>query len=116
VAAANFDTHLDPAASTALTAFLVAAPAEAFIAVAAADEASLNLGEEAVLALHAIGATADPRGCFRCSHALLYNPLAGTTQEALAAGRPVSLAVGLGLTEPGLAALVDWVRVELLEE
>ena len=116
VAAANFDTHLDPAASPALAAFITAAPPDTFIAVAAADEASLNLGEEAVLALHAIGAATDPRGCFRCSHAVLYNPLDGTTQEALETVRPAGLAVGLGLTEPGLAALVDWIRVEPVEE
>ena len=116
VTAANFDTHLDPAASTALAEFIAAAPADTFIAVAAADEASLNLSQEAVLALQSIGATADLRGCFRCSHAILYNPLDGTTQERFDAVRPVGLAAGLGLTEPSLAAIIDWIRIEPVEE
>jgi len=115
VAAANFDTHLDPNASTTLAEFIAAAPAGTFIAVAAADEASLNLSQEAVLALQSIGATADLRGCFRCSHAILYNPLDGTTQEEIEAMRPVGLTIGLGLTEPGLAAIIDWIQVEPVE-
>ncbi len=116
IAAANFDTHLDPAASTALADFITAAPANAFIAVAAADEASLNLGEAAVQSLQAIGARGDLWGCFRCSHALLYNPLSGTTLEALDPLGPAGVTAGWGLTEPGLAALVDWIRVESVAE
>ncbi len=112
VAAANFDTHLDPGASTALAEFIAAAPADAFIAVAAADEASLNLGEAAVQSLHAMGARGDLRGCFRCSHALLYDPRSGNTVEELNPIGPAGVAVGWGLTEPGLTAIVDWIRVE----
>jgi hypothetical protein len=115
VAAANFDTHLDPAASTALADFITTAPPDAFIAIVAADEASANLSETAILALQSIGATGDLRGCFRCSHAVLYNPVSGSTLEAVDPLGPVGVAIGLGLTEPRVAAEVDWIRVEPVE-
>ena len=108
---ASFDTHLDPTASAALTAWLQNAPAEAIIAIAAADEASANLTAEAEQTLHAIGAGGNLRGCFRCSHALL-RPAKGATRQALAPQRPVSLTTGLPLTEPTIAAAIDWIKVE----
>ncbi len=115
---ANFDTHLDPAASKALLDFFATVPPDTLIAVAAADEASLNLSEAAVLALQSIGAAGDLRDCFRCSHALIGQPgqTAGMALEALDSLRPVGLTTGLGLTEPTVAAMVDWIRVEAIEE
>jgi hypothetical protein len=112
---ANFDTFLDPAASIALANFIAAAPPGALIAVAAADEASHQLGEAAVQALQAIGAVGDLRGCFRCSHAFI-RAGSGATFEALDPLRPVGLTTGLGLTEPGVAAVVESIRVEAVEE
>lgn len=106
---ANFDTHLDPAASTSLANFLASAPPGALIALAAADEASARLSQEAVDAFHAIGVTGDLRGCFRCSHAFIRDS-AGRTYEALDPLRPVGVTTGLGLTEPGLAAQVEWIE------
>jgi hypothetical protein len=111
---ANFDTHLDPTASADLARFIASAPPNALIAIAAADEASANLSEEAVHALQAVGAQGDLRGCFRCSHAFIRMP-AGATFETLDALRPAGVTSGLGLTEPGPAALVDWIRVEMVE-
>jgi hypothetical protein len=111
---ANFDTHLDPAASTALARFLASLPPGALIAVAAADEASANLGQEAVGALQSIGAKGDLRGCFRCSHAFIRAP-SGETFEALDALRPAGVSTGLGLTEPGIAALVEWIQIGTVE-
>ncbi len=111
---ALFDTHLDPAASSGLVNFLAAAPADAFIAVAAADEASAKLSEETVRALQGVGAKGDLRGCFRCSHAFIRLP-SGATLEALDALRPVGLTTGLGLTEPALAAQVEWIKIEPVE-
>jgi hypothetical protein len=108
--AANFDTHLDPTASAALAGFIRTASAKALIAVAAADEASNQLGEEAVAALQAIGATDDLRGCFRCSHAFIRNQ-AGHTVEILDPLRPAGVTTNLGLTEPNIAALVDWIQI-----
>lgn len=111
---ANFDTHLDPAASAALTRFLASSPPEAFIALAAADEASATLSQEAVHALQTLGAAADLRGCFRCSHAFIRTP-SGQTIEAFDALHPVGVTAGLGLTEPQAAAEVEWIRVEMVE-
>jgi hypothetical protein len=112
--AANFDTHFDPTASTALVRFLASSPPNAFIAVAAADETSANLSEEAVRALQAVGARGDLRGCFRCSHAFIHTPTR-ETYEAFDALRPVGVTSGLGLTEPTIAAQVEWVKIELIE-
>ncbi len=117
IQAAAFDTHLDPAASTALTQFIKTAPADALIAVAAADEASGNLTAEAVQALHSIGASGDLRGCFRCSHAIIGFAAAetGEAKEALDALKPVNLTTGCGLTEPTIAAVIDWIQIEASE-
>lgn len=106
---ANFDTHLDPAASTSLANFLASSPPDALIALAAADEASARLSQDAVDALHTIGVTGDLRGCFRCSHAFIRDS-AGRTYEALDPLRPVGVTTGLGLTEPGLVAQVEWIE------
>jgi len=114
VQTANFDTHLDPAASAALARLLASSPPASLIALAAADEASANLSEEAVRALQALGAAGDLRGCFRCSHAFIRTP-SGQTFEALDALRPVGVTIGLGLTEPQVAAEVEWIRIEAVE-
>ncbi len=109
--AAHFDTHLNPAASAALTAYLQNAPAQAIIAIAAADEASANLSAEAEHALQAVGASGNLRDCFRCSHAILHQPN-NATRQALDPLRPVSMSAGLGLTEPTIAAAIDWIEIE----
>ncbi|GAB4530223.1 MAG: interleukin-like EMT inducer domain-containing protein [Anaerolineae bacterium] len=114
VTAASFDTHLDPAASGALARFIAAVPQGYTVAVAAADEASMNLGEDAVVALRSIGATGDLRGRFRWSHAVIGFKGAepGSALEALDGLRPVSVALGPPVTEPGVAAAVAWIRFE----
>ena len=101
-------------ASTALARFLASLPPDALIAVAAADEASANLSQEAVGALQSIGAKGDLRGCFRCSHAFIRAP-SGETFEALDALRPAGVTTGLGLTEPGIAALIERIQIEAVE-
>jgi hypothetical protein len=117
VLTAGFDTHLDPGASTALAEFIAAVPEGHAVAVAAADEASMNLGEEAVLALRSIGASGDLRERFRWSHAIIGVKGAepGSALEALDGLRPVSVAIGPPLTEPTLAAALDWIRFESSE-
>jgi len=116
---AYFDTFQDSAASAELVAFVSAAPPSAFLAIAAADEASFNLNEEAVQTIQKItGASGDLRGCFRCSHAIISE--VGTPDsrviEALDPLRPVGITTNLGLTEPHIAVVVDWIRVEALEQ
>jgi hypothetical protein len=112
---AHFDTHLEPAAATALAEFVRHTPSETLLVLAVADEASQSLSEEAVAALHTLGASGDLRDCFRCSRALI-RQADGTLLEALDPLRPVGLTTGLGLTEPRVAAQVGWVRVEPVEE
>ncbi len=113
---ANFDTHLDPAASAALAGFLArfASSPASLIALAAADESSANLSEEAVHAMQTLGAAADLRGCFRCSHAFIRTP-SGQTFEAMDSLRSVSVTTGLGLTEPQAAAEVERITIGPIE-
>ncbi|MCL4301888.1 MAG: hypothetical protein KJ077_39700 [Anaerolineae bacterium] len=111
---ASFDTHLDPNASTGLARFLASSPPDSLIAAAAADEASAHLSEEAVHALQAVGARGDLRGCFRCNHAFIRTPQ-GETYEAFDALHPAGVTTGLGLTEPHVAAEVEWIKVEVIE-
>jgi hypothetical protein len=114
---ANFDTFLDPGASSALAAFIAALPQGHIVAVAAADEASMNLGEEGVSALRSIGAKGDLRGKYRWSHAVIGVKGAGpgSALEALDGLRPVSVAAGPALTEPGVAAALEWIRFAAAE-
>jgi hypothetical protein len=104
--AAGFDTHLDEGASQALASFLADVPPGTIVVVAAADEASRLLGQEAVDALRGIGATGDLRGKFRWGHAIIgvQGAPPGTALEALDWMRPVHLVAGEGATEPELAA------------
>ncbi len=103
---ATFDTHLDERAGQALAGFLDRVPPGYIVAVAAADEASRRLGQEAVAALQSIGATGDLRDRFRWGHAIIGVKGAppGTALEAMDWMRPVTLAVGEGCTEPQVAA------------
>ncbi|MHB0875092.1 MAG: interleukin-like EMT inducer domain-containing protein [Anaerolineae bacterium] len=102
-AAANFDTHADIGASSHMAAFIAAVPTGDVVAVAAADEASGMLGEDAVAALRTLGIAGDLRGCFRCGHAAIgvKGAAPGTAVEAWGYGVSEAMA-GRGLTEPRL--------------
>jgi hypothetical protein len=106
VQAAAFDTHEDKGANQALAAFLGNVPTGYLVAVAAADEASRLLGQEAVDALRGIGARGDLRDRFRFGHAIIgvQGASPGTALEAMDWMRPVALVVGEGATGPDLAA------------
>lgn len=110
---ASFDTHLDQDASRALTAFLNDVPAGRIVAVAAADEASRLLTQEAVVALQGIGAADDLQGKFRWGHGIIgvEGASPGTAMEALDWMGPVSLAAGEGVTEPEVAAAFATITV-----
>ncbi|MBN1994345.1 MAG: hypothetical protein JW953_16730 [Anaerolineae bacterium] len=118
IRAAHFDTHLDPAASAGLAGFIEAAPPQEMVVATAADEASASLSQEAAAALQSLGARGDLRGCFRCSHALIgqTGQTGGAAIELLDPLRPVGLTTAWGLTEPAVAAVVDWIRVEGRQE
>ncbi|HMR68408.1 MAG TPA: hypothetical protein PKE64_30725, partial [Anaerolineae bacterium] len=111
----GFDTHAEPQASADLARTLTAfANHSGLLALAVSDEASRLLGAEAVSSLHALGATGDLRGCFRCSHALMIDLTATPPHltEALDPLQPVGVTTNLGLTEPGVAALLDSITLE----
>ena len=108
---AAFDTHLEAEAAAALADFIASAPAGAILAVAAADEASASLNEQAVAALQNVGAAVDLRGCFRCSHAFIRDGN-GEVYEAVDRLGPVGLTTRWGLTEPKVAALLESLRLE----
>jgi hypothetical protein len=114
VRTASFDTHLDPGASVRLATFVAAVPDGQTVAVAVADEASMNLGEDAVVALRSIGATGDLRGKFRWSQAVIgvKGAAPGSALEVMDGLRPVGVAAGPALTEPAVAAAVEWIRFE----
>ena len=78
------------------------------VAAAAADEASLALGAEAVNALHEIGAAGDLRGGFRWGHAIIGAKGAqpGQAIEAMGAVQPATAAVGGAWRSPQVAAAV----------
>ncbi|MDH7484982.1 MAG: interleukin-like EMT inducer domain-containing protein [Anaerolineae bacterium] len=105
LASGSFDTHLDPQASPRLADFIAGLPEGSIVAVAVADEASLNLGAEAVSALESIGATGDLRGRFRWGHAVIgvKGAAPGQALEALDVLQPVAVHVGLGATSPAVA-------------
>ncbi len=111
---AAFDTHLDPAASAALAAWINALPAGTVVAGAARDEASMNLTDEAVAALNTLGVTGDLRGRFRWGHAFIGAKDDGwlTPQEALGGVRPAQVSFGLPLSEPQIAAQLFDVVIE----
>jgi hypothetical protein len=104
---AVFDTHLDDGASQALAAFLGRVPEGHIVAVAAADEVSRLLGQEAVDALRGIGATYDLQTKFRWGHAIIgvQGASPGSALEATDWIRPVRVVAGEGATESRLAAL-----------
>ena len=108
LAGESFDTHLDPLASQRLADFIAALPEGSIVAVAVADEAAMNLGEEAVSALRSIGAAGDLRGKFRWGHAIIgvKGAAPGQALEALDVLQPVAVHVGVGATEPAVAVAV----------
>jgi hypothetical protein len=103
---ASFDTHLDEEASADMARFLVSTRPGRIVAVAAADEASRLLGQEAVDALRGIGAAGDLRGKFRWGHAIVgvQGVPPGSAFESLDWMGPVRAVVGEGMTEPRGAA------------
>ena len=92
---------------------------ETIIAIAAADEASAKLSDAAGQSLQqSTGVNGDLRDCFRCSQAIISTsgPSGSSLVEALDPLRPVGVTTGLGLTEPNLAAVIDWIQVDASDE
>jgi len=112
--AAVFDTHEDGTAGAALADYVGGIAPGRIVAVAAADEVSYLLGQDAVDALRGIGATGDLREKFRWGHAIIgvQGAAPGTALEAMDWIRPVTAIAGDGVTEPGLAAAFGTITIQ----
>ena len=111
---ANFDTHLDPTAGGRLAAWVAALSEGVWVAGAARDESSMNLGQDAADALRTLGVTGDLRGHFRWGHAFIGRKGAssGTALEMMDAVRPAQVSRGLAISAPTLAAAVSEIEIK----
>jgi hypothetical protein len=100
--------------SRALAAFIAQIPNGKIVAIAARDEASFHLTEDAVDALKSVGAAKDLRGGFRWAHAIVgvKGAAEGSALEQFSLTWPAQIVVGVGVTEPNVAAAVEWIRIE----
>jgi hypothetical protein len=114
---ATFDTLATPEASGALAAWLQNWPPGTIIAGAVADEASLQLGEDAVAALATLGVATDLRGKFRWSHAFVgaVGAPAGTAVEDAALLRPAIVNVGPAVDAPHIWGALQEVAIKQAE-
>lgn len=113
IARANFDTFASAQESERMAEFLSEIPGNTLIAVAASDEASLHLTENAVNALKALGAKQDLRGKFRWSHAFLVEKDRIETAREAASEIQVSQVFNASLiTEPYIAATFEQFTIE----
>ena len=101
-----FDTHGDPAASARLAAWVRALPPGTVVAGAVRDEASLNLGADAIDALRSLGVATDLRNHFRWGHAFIGTAGAtpGSAHEQASGLSVAQVAAGLSITSPQVAA------------
>ncbi|HEY6042996.1 MAG TPA: interleukin-like EMT inducer domain-containing protein, partial [Anaerolineae bacterium] len=113
-ACAHFDTFASANESARLAQFIAQIADGDIVAVAASDEASTHLTGQAVQALRSLGSDIDLRGKFRWSHALIGTKGArpGTVSEAASETQVSQLILGMGLTEPNIAAEFDEIRIE----
>ena len=113
-----FDTLASVDESTAMAQWLARWPAGTVIAGAVADEASLNLGEDAVAALAKIGVKTDLRGKFRWSHAFVgaAGAAAGTALEQAQLLQPASVAIGAPVDGAEVYGGVRSITIEQVSE
>jgi hypothetical protein len=114
VARENFDTFLSERESLRMAEFINQIAEGDLVAVAASDEASQHLTQQAVDALKTIGARQDLRGKFRWSHAVLgvKDSPAGSASEAASETNVSQVILNLPLTEPRAAASIGEIRIE----
>ena len=101
-----FDTHGDPTASARLAAWIAGLPPGTVVAGAVRDEASMNLGPDAIDALRSLGVATDLRDHFRWGHAFIgvAGSTPGSAQEQASGLRVAQIAAGLPITAPQVAA------------
>jgi hypothetical protein len=111
---AGFDTWANEFESQDLADFIAQIPEGHIVAVAVKDDGAANLTEEAVHALHSLGAQIDLRDTEHLSHAIIgvKGAAAGTALEASGEGNSY-LHVGKNPDERTLAVAVDYVNFEL---
>lgn len=111
--AAHFDTLLSAAESSRLADLLNKVPTGYIVAVAVRDEASLNLGQDAIDALAGIGAAIDLRGKFRWGHAVIgvKGAAPGTALEAAGRAEPVQIYTGYNVTTDQVGLAVESIQV-----
>jgi hypothetical protein len=101
-----FDTHGDPTASARLAAWIAGLSPGAVVAGAVRDEASMNLGPDAIDALRSLGVAADLRNHFRWGHAFIgaAGATPGSAHEQASGLSVAQVAAGLPITAPQVAA------------
>ncbi|MBX2999679.1 MAG: hypothetical protein KF893_14265 [Caldilineaceae bacterium] len=107
-----FNTLISPSESMAMADWLAQWPIGVVIAGAVRDEASYNLGEDAVTALRGAGVVTDLRGAFRGSHAFIgvIGASAGSALEAFSPFHPATVALGPPVDAPQISGGVG--RIE----
>lgn len=113
-ASAAFNTFASADESARLAQFIAGIPDGRIVAVAVRDEASRYLTENAVTALRSIGASADLRGKWRWSHAVIGVKGAppGSVVETASETMPAQVIVGVGATEPNVAAALESIEIK----
>ncbi len=114
VSAAAFDTFASEAESARMAEFIRGIPDGYTVLAVVRDEASRRLTADAVIALRSIGAAVDLRGKFRWSHAIIgvKGAAPGTVREEAWESDVAQLVSGIGVTEPKVAAAIEWIKIE----
>jgi hypothetical protein len=111
---ATFDTLASADASAAMATWLRSWPAGTVIAGAVGDEASLQLGQDAVDALAQTGVATDLRNKFRWGHAFVgvVGAAAGTALDDASLLRPAVVAVGPPVNGPHVFGQLQALEIE----
>jgi hypothetical protein len=108
----QFNTFASEWASQQLADWIDALADGVLVVISVRDEASMHLTNEAVEALHSLGLEQDLQGRFRWSYAAIAAKglMPGQALEDIQALRPATVKLGLGVTEPQVAAAFDWIK------
>jgi hypothetical protein len=109
-----FNTLVSVQESVAMAEWLSRWPSGTIIAGAVGDEASYNLQESAVEALHQIGIETDLRGRFRGSHAFIgaVGAPRGSALESFAPFGPATVAAGPPLDAPAISGGIGLIHFQ----
>jgi hypothetical protein len=112
--AASFDTHSDPSASARLAEWVRQWPAGTMLVGSVRDEASANLGQDAIDALRSLGVQSDLRGHFRWGHAFVGETGAqpGSAAEASDGMTVAQVEWGIPASSPRVSAAFSRAAIE----